>query len=114
MVRNIRQIKSACWQFAFYGILRNSEDDGEERKETEEEEKLRLGVTPELVQSYIRHAEDCCEELIKLDELLVGKLANVKQKKPSELRSCSRTTRLMNKRWRLPTKLTHAFRRSSS
>ena len=42
-------------------------------------------MTPELVQSYIRHAEDCCEELIKLDELLVGKLANVKQKKPSEL-----------------------------
>ena len=80
--RNIRQTREQLLD-AFYGIP--CEDDGEERKETEEEENLRLGVTPELVQCYTRHAKDCCEELIKLDELLVGKPANLNLKKPSEL-----------------------------
>lgn len=79
-----RKIKETREQLldAFYGILKMQ--DGDHSQETKEEKKLRLGVTPELVQSFIRHANDCCEEFVKDDELLTGNLSNLKQKPISQ------------------------------
>ena len=59
---------------AFYGI----QELEPHQAETDEEKKARLGVTPELVKSYIDHLIKACEEIIDANELLVGKIRDHK------------------------------------
>ena len=58
---------------AFYGI----EELQAHPAETNEEKKARLGVTPELVKSYIDHSIKACKEFIGADKLLVGTIRDI-------------------------------------
>ena len=64
---------------AFYGDkeLKPSEH------ETEDEKKARLGVTPELVKSYIEHSIKACQQFIDADELLDGTIHALVVKQPT-------------------------------
>ena len=58
---------------AFYGI----QELKAHQAETDEDKKARLGVTPELVKSYIDHSINACKEFIDADKLLVGTIRDI-------------------------------------
>ena len=76
-----RRIKLTRLQMlhAFYGI----ENMKESENETDDEKKVRRGVTPELVKSYIEHSNKACQEFIDADEHLTGTIKYVQIIEPT-------------------------------
>lgn len=75
-----RSIKETRLQMldAFYGI----EGMEETENETEDQRKVRLGVTPELVKSYIDHSIKACQEFLDADQTLTGTIRNIQFSEP--------------------------------